>query len=1293
MKKMLGKTETRGGLMNRVLLILFILGNITFAQYFSESFNGPIFPPAGWTVYNLEDSTAPYDKSEWQQDGRGPRSQPGCAFCPKTYGGGQGGNPQVPNNDWLVTPRIYPTTTGYTLTFWYRGYTQNQKESLEVWVSRAGNTPQDFMNPATGYRVDAFSIKTWDYTLRTVSLASFINQPIYVAFRYCADNPNRHGVFIDDVGGTIRKPPLDVGVIEIKAPDTVITPTPFNPQAVVKNFGTEITSFKVKCYITRLPQGTQLYVDSLNIQSLLANGTGDAVFREITLSEGTYKVKFQTLNATYGKCHTGDMNPANDTMSRIFRVVAPTYRDVGVLSIIKPVGEVTEFPVYPKIIVKNYGSQAETFVTKLQIKNYQTQVVYLAETTIALPSLVSHEIEYRIPWNPQASVYPYEVVAFTMLPADQNRANDTARASTWIPQYDAKVIDITRPNIEIVEPTINLIPQARIANRSFITQTINIPSIFRIEKIGIGVVYSATASTQLGFCDDDTVNYTSWTTAPGRYKLICKTTLPGDNNPTNDSVVRTLFVPYRDVAPVYIEAPEDTIPHAGFIPRAVINNYSNYYINTPVELVIKYAGVPIWTDTNYVTVFDSVSGMVFFPEWQPPQTGTYEITFRTIFPYDLNPNNDEISKVFVVTSPTINISLVSIKSPTDTVQAGRTIYPRVRVKNNGNVPFTGSVTTDITNSTTKDIIYSSTAYISIPLMPNEERTIVFDPCNQITDPGEYYISSEVSVGGDIDTTDNRIGLSFRAFQNVYRDVGVARISEPTGRKSIGFLPTQVVIHNFGNTTEEFIVQLKIYPRNQSFPVYVSEATVELPRRTSQIIYFPNWAANTGTYTVRCTVLLDGDQQVSNNHRDTTVTVTEVQDYGWSSLAPISQTYRVKDGGALTYVPQKGIYAFVGNKTNLFYHYNIENNTWTPKRSLPNGLFVGNGASLCNDGENNIYAIVGNKTTKFLMYNIARDTWNELQDVPLRAPNSKKEVKIAGGAGLAYVKSENGDYVYLVKGNNTTQFFRYKIAADTWDTLVAQIPLGPTGKAKVKDGSAITTDGQYFIYLVKGGTVSEFYLYNVSSDTWINLDGIPTTFPNAKKIGKGTALAYTITNFVPQIYALKGNSYEFWRYNIQTNSWRACDNIINSPAYNKKVGAGAALTAVDGTIYALKGNNTPDFFKYKPNPNMNDENILSLHTQKAITTEKTTELGQVSLNLNSNIVSTTLKINYTTTTATSLITKLYTINGQLVASFSSELTPANNSVLTINLPKLPAGIYFVKLDADNKALTEKVIIKK
>ncbi|MDW7987994.1 MAG: T9SS type A sorting domain-containing protein, partial [candidate division WOR-3 bacterium] len=730
------------------------------------------------------------------------------------------------------------------------------------------------------------------------------------------------------------------------------------------------------------------------------------------------------------------------------------------------------------------------------------------------------------------------------------------------------------------------------------------------------------------------------------------------------------------------------------IPRAIINNYSNYYVNAPIELTIKYNSIPILVDTNYVTIFENVAGMVYFPEWTPPQTGVYEAVFRAIFPYDLNRSNDVLTKQFIVTSPTINISLTSIKSPSDTVQTGRTIYPRVRIRNNGNVPFTGSVTADISYNATKEIIYSSTAYITIPLMPNEERTVIFDPCNQITNPGSYFISSEVSAINDIDTTDNRIGQNFIASQTLYRDVGVARVSEPAGNKPMGFLPTQAIIHNFGNTDEEFTARIKIYPRNQAIPVYIGEVTVWLPKRTSQIIYFPNWAANIGTYTVRCTVSLDGDQVIANNYRDTTIVVSEIQDYGWSVLAPMSQSYRVKDGGALTYVPEKGAYALIGNRTNLFYYYNPESNTWTQKANLPSGLVAGKGASLCNDGQNTIYAIVGNKTYKFLAYNIATNNWQELPEVPRRAPNSKKEVKIAGGAGLAYVQTDHGSYVYLVKGNNTTQFFRYNIATGTWDTLLTQIPLGPTGKLKIKDGSAITTDGQYFIYLLKGGNTGEFYLYNVTSDTWISLAEIPTVEPYHTKVDKGAALAYMVTNFAPYVYALKGNSYEFWKYDIQNNRWinRTQDNIINSPYNTKKVGAGAALAAADGIIYALKGNNTPDFFKYKPNPNLNDDDVPSLYTLKAITTEKTTELNLVSLKLNSNFGRNALIINYLTSVNTPLTVKLYTITGQLALVKSYDLEPTNNGALLVNLPKLPSGIYFLKLETENNSLVKKVVIQ-
>jgi hypothetical protein len=1260
--------------MKNLALLFLMTASIVFAQYFSESFNGPVFPPPGWTVYNLEG-----DNSQWEQDGHGPHTQPGCAFCRKTYGTSPA---HVPNNDWLVTPRIYPTYGQTTLTFWYRGFDKNQKESLEVWVSRGGNTPQDFMNPATGFRVAAFGIETWDYTQKIISLSSFINQPIYVAFRYCADNPNRHGVFIDDVGGNIPALPYDIGIVEILSPDTLITPTPFVPQATFKNFGTQNSGpFKTKCFITNL-QGTQtLYQDSILVNNLNSGEQIGISFREYEISTaGSYRIRFQSVL-------TNDMNPTNDTMSRVFRVISSTYHDVGVVEILKPAGEITETPVIPRATVKNYGGQNETFQVKLIIKNNQN-VVYWDTTTIPspLPPLTSWTVEFK-PWTPEASLHPFEIKAFTLLPTDQNRTNDTATATAWVPQLDAKVITITAPNFNIVEPTISLTPQAIISNRSFTLGQITIPSVFRIEKIGTGNVYSSTRQKNLGFCEDDTVNYETWQTAPGNYKLICKTTLQNDGNPTNDSVVKNLFVPYRDVSPVYIEAPEDTIPLAEFIPRAIIDNYSNYVINTPVELTISYGGVAIYSDTNYVTIFDSVQGMVFFPAWLPPQTGRYEIKFRTIFPYDLVPNNNEISKEFYVKQPAINISLTSIKSPSDTVQAGRRIYPRVRIKNNGNVPFTGSVSAEITSGSSKDVIYNSTVYISVPLMPDEERNLTFAECI-LNDPGTYFLGAEVPVFDDLDTTDNQISMGFRVQQNVYRDLGIYRVSEPAGNKPIGFLPTQVIVHNYGNTHEEASLLLKIYRRNRTIPTYESETlSVDLSKNESQILYFANWAADTGTYIVRCTLLLE-DNNSNNNYRDTIVTVQAPSNYGWSALAPISSNYLVKDGGALTYLPNKGIYALIGNRTKLFFSYDIQSNTWTRKQDLP--YPAGKGAALCSDGESKIYAIVGNKTYKFLIYDIETNSWSELSDVPARAPNERKEKPISAGAGLTFVRAPNGNFVYFVKGNNTTHFFRFNVATNTWDTLLTQIPLGPTGRAKIGDGSSITTDGQYFVYLLKN-KIGEFFAYDVTSDSWMQLTPITIAAPY-KNVGKGAAIVYNVDNLYPRIYALKGNSYEFWCYDIITDRWVKVQDITNTPFYQKKVGAGGALTSADGVIYALKGNNTPDFFRYKPDPNATYETRQS-YTDLSLMTTTNEKLSATShIRLNTNIIRNSLHINYQLENASSITLKIYNNSGALVKSINYEINSPTGTI-AVPISKMPAGVYFLKMETEDYSSFSKIIIQR
>lgn len=1288
--------------MKKVLILTLLLIGFAFSQFLQESFDGSLFPPEGWRVYNLEDTwnNIPHgEKSVWEQDGHGPHTTPGCAFCRKTYG-----QPPVhiPNNDWLVTPRVYPAEGASNLTFYYRGFTRNQRESLEVWVSRAGYTPADFQNLTSGYRVDAFGMRVWDYTFRTVSLASFINQPIYIAFRYCGTDPQRHGVFIDDVNTDNTYPPLpriplDVGVTEITRPEQIIAPTAFTPQATVKNYATNPASFETKCFIMNAAGTTTYYTKTVQVSNLDYNNTVGVTFPETTLSAGYYKIKFRTYLA-------GDQNTTNDEMVRDFQVLSPSYRDVGTVNIIKPFGEVMEVSLRPKAEIRNFGTSTEDIPVRIEIKNTNNgSLVYFDDTTLTVPSLVNAEIEFYKSWTPQAILYPYQVTVFTKMAGDANRSNDTQRINVSVPQFDAKVSTIYMPLYPVYEPTQVITPSAQISNRSFTLENVTVPSTFTItRKNNNSTIYTGTASTVLDFCGDATAEYENWTADTGHYVVKCITNLVGDGNHTNDSLYKDLFIPFRDVAPAEIEAPYDNFMLQPFIPRCIVDNNSNYYIHAPIELTISYNSVPILCDTNYVTIFEGVAGMVYFPMWTPPQIGTYTATFRAIFPYDLVPSNNVITKDFVVEAPFIDLAIMQIKAPKDSITPNSTIYPKVRVRNLGFIPVAGRIYSEIENIDTRTTLYIDSVEIGTPLIPGEERTVIFPQCTNVRDTGAYSITSEANITGDTVLENNTKTEVFIATQNLTRDVGVYSISEPRGSKPIGMITSQATVHNYGNSQENFQVQLKIYRKNQLLPVYAPIINVELNKQESQIIRFPDWASDLGRFVVRCTILLDADQMVVNNFKEDSVLIHQPIITGWFQLSDMQGSNKtIKEGGAATYVPAgegKGIYTFVGNKTTTFLHYNLENNTWTQKASIPNGWgVVTKGAALCNDGSAKIYATIGNSNNgdgrDFLVYDIEQNIWLRLDPVPFVG---RKPKKMGSGAGMAYIR-QNGGYVYVVKGNNTNEFYAYSVQNNTWDTTLSFVDLGQSGKAKVKDGSSITTDGNYFIWLLKGKH-SEFFCYDVQSDNWFERKYIPNKPEGYKAVSKGSAMAYFVygPTGIPSIYTFKGGSFEFWRYNTIANTWhRNLSEYITPGNSNKKVGAGASLVYAEdqNTFYAFKGNNTKEFYKYIPNPNPTNEGdeIVSM-TKPTTMLNNITTLTATYLKVHPKIVNNSARIFYQVNTLNPIKIKIYNNTGALIKLTENTLNN-KTGIINLDLNDISAGIYFLRVESSDNNIIEKIVVQK
>jgi len=408
------------------------------------------------------------------------------------------------------------------------------------------------------------------------------------------------------------------------------------------------------------------------------------------------------------------------------------------------------------------------------------------------------------------------------------------------------------------------------------------------------------------------------------------------------------------------------------------------------------------------------------------------------------------------------------------------------------------------------------------------------------------------------------------------DVAARRIIAPSGTIPAGTVVTpQAQVRNLGSTTESFSVRFRIGT------VYSHDTVVTaLAAGDSATVTFTPWTAVSGNYALSCSTLLANDADPAND-RTTGSVVVSTAGAGWTAKAelPASPSGRPAQDGAWLAIFRAGgtIYAAKGNKTGDFYSYNITSNTWTQLPSWPTGRegkLGHKGAVGVADGAGNVYATKGANTLGFWCYYQNTGSWIQLPDVPL-GPNGKK---VKGGTDLVYVVRNDTGFLYLLKGYKN-EFYRLNTVASRWDTL----PPAPVGaNPKWDKGSWLVFDGTGALYAHKA-KYHELWRFDLGTGTWSSapLPGMPFigSMGKYKKSKDGGCAAYANG----AIYALKGgNTQEFWQYTIATNSWSELDTMpsVGTSGNKKRVKAGGDIVAdSDGRLFALKGNKTNEFWCY------------------------------------------------------------------------------------------------------------------
>jgi hypothetical protein len=294
--------------------------------------------------------------------------------------------------------------------------------------------------------------------------------------------------------------------------------------------------------------------------------------------------------------------------------------------------------------------------------------------------------------------------------------------------------------------------------------------------------------------------------------------------------------------------------------------------------------------------------------------------------------------------------------------------------------------------------------------------------------------------------------------------------------------------------------------------------------------------------------------------------------------------------------------------------------------------------------------------------------------------------VKGGSGLVYLTKGDTDFVYCLKGSRTSEFYAYWVEMDSWlDRKPA--PIAPSGRGMNK-GSCIAYDNDNTIYALKA-KYNEFYTYDVAGDSWMVKPIMPWigTTAKKKKVKDGAAMAYNGSNLV---YAFKGgNTYEFWAYVTEEDTWLAMDPV--PPGLNKKkVKKGASLcwAASFGRIYGFKGGNTNELWMYSAPPTVIAGKSNS--QEGAMSSPSAVPTTQSTLNIIPNPFTKTAIIKYELAEPDNIIFKLFDATGKLVQIVTRH-TNSKAGTVKLNSDKLPVGVYILRLEGRNRCLTKKVII--
>ena len=240
---------------------------------------------------------------------------------------------------------------------------------------------------------------------------------------------------------------------------------------------------------------------------------------------------------------------------------------------------------------------------------------------------------------------------------------------------------------------------------------------------------------------------------------------------------------------------------------------------------------------------------------------------------------------------------------------------------------------------------------------------------------------------------------------------------------------------------------------------------------------------------------------------------------------------------------------------------------------PDGSAFKTGTSLTWDFNNYIYALFGAATSDtrswFYRYSISSNTWEALANTPMDQGE---------GDALAWVETEGRLYASIGGEQRPTYFMQYNPTTNSW----SDAPTDPPGG--MGDGASLVWAGEEMLYALRGEfeettALYDFWSFNLSSNSWHLMANIPAAAHSEGEggVGDGGSLLYVgfwLQNQTDCIYALSGNQvYPESIPDNRTYRYSISTNIWEQLAdlpFGVGYYVGQRLGFADGRIYAWQG---------------------------------------------------------------------------------------------------------------------------